>query len=116
MPLTVQQVMDRARVPLNDKKKGIPADGVRYPDADLLTYSIDCVLILFERRPDLFFGTFDTFDPSALAVGDPWPTDATLIPACADYITARAMFRDAEDAVKGKATTFYNLFEKGANG
>jgi hypothetical protein len=103
MSRTFQQACDRARIPLND------ADKTRYPDADLLAYGNDAILILRQKRPDLFFGSW-TIPPAGYAIGDNLPVDDTYFPAVCDYMTGRAEFRDDEDAMQQRAAAFLQLF------
>lgn len=107
MPVTMQQVIDRARVPLNDDDK------VRYSDADGLVYANDAIKMLQNERPDLFFGQFEAL-PSDKLIGEDLPLADTYIPAVVDYVSARWEFRDDEAIVEGKATTFFGLFKASA--
>ncbi len=109
MSYTMQQLINKARIPLND------ADKARYPDADLLEYGNDAILILRKKRPDLFFGSFTAL-PEALAAGATFPLDSEYYPVVADYVTARAETRDADQVVEGRAGAFYKLFVSEAVG
>ena len=103
MPTTVQEIINKARVPLNDDSK------LRWPDAELLNYYNDALKVLRVRRPDLFFGTYST-PVDDQSVGDAVPIEGQYHPALCDYVTARAMFKDSEEAAQGAATSFYTLF------
>lgn len=103
MARTFQQVCDRARIPLND------ADKTRYPDVDLLSYANDAVLLLRQKRPDLFFGSW-TVPAGEYVVSDPIPVSDLYFPAICDYVTGRAEFRDDEDAMQARAAAFLQLF------
>lgn len=103
MARTFQQACDRARLPLND------ADKIRYPDADLLGYANDAVLLVRKRRPDLFFGAW-TIPPNPYLLSDNIPLDDTYFPAICDYITGRAEFRDDESAMQERAAVFIQMF------
>ena len=103
MARTFQQACDRARIPLNDSAKD------RYPDADLLAYANDAILLLRQKRPDLFFGGW-TIPPTEYGLGDALPVDDTFFPAVCDYMTGRAEFRDDEDAMQQRAQSFMQLF------
>lgn len=105
MAFTMQQVLDRARTPLNDASKR------RYPDAALLEYANDAVRILRLRRPDLFFGQFSAL-PSDKALGENLPLDDDFVPAVCDYVRARAEMRDDEAALQSKAAAFFTLFDR----
>lgn len=104
MAFTLQQVLDRARKPLNDSSK------VRYPDADLLEYANDAVRELRRRRPDLFFGQYAAL-PGELTSGQNLPVDDEFVSPVCDYIRARAEFKDDEASMREKAATFFKLFE-----
>lgn len=103
---TMQQVVDEARRPLNDDSK------VAWEDAELLAYANRAISMLKGRRPDLFFGTFTAL-PGTLASAATFPLEDQFLPAVQDYITARAQFKDSEEAVKGAASAFYQLFDAG---
>jgi hypothetical protein len=104
MAYTMQAVLDRARVPLND------ADKVRYPDADGLVYANDAVKVLKRERPDLFFGQFEAL-PGDKTLGQDLPVADEYVVAVTDYVTARWEFRDDEAAVQAKASAFFGLFK-----
>jgi hypothetical protein len=103
MARTFQNALDRARIPLND------ADKVRYPDVQLLSYANDAILILRQKRPDLFFGSW-TMAPTEYILSDNLPVDDRYFPAVADYVTARAETRDDEDAMQARSAAFMSLF------
>lgn len=104
MAYTMQQVADKARIPLNDASK------VRYPDTDMLGYANDAILLLRSNRPDLFFGSFLT-PPGAKVLGDNIPVDDTLFPALCDYVTARAATKDSDNELEKRAVMFFALFK-----
>lgn len=99
----VQALLDRARISLNDDAK------TRWPDSDLLLHYNAGINILKMKRPDLFFGQFLTL-PSEQSAASTFPLEDMFQPALQDYIAARAMFKDAEEAAQGAATSFYSLF------
>jgi len=101
---TIQQVVDRARGPLND------AAGTRYSDTDLLRYVNDCVMQLRRRRPDLFFGRYSAL-PGDKVISDALPIADEYMPAVVDYVIARAETRDDEQALQARAALFFQLFE-----
>lgn len=88
--MTAQEVIDLARVPLNDADKG------RYVDTDLLRFLNAGLRTLKKNRPDLFIGTLGT-PFVALALADTLPTPDHVDQAIADALTARAMTVDTED-------------------
>ena len=87
---TAQEVIDLARVPLND------ADKDRYLDTDLLRFLNAGLRTLKKNRPDLFIGSLGT-PYVALALGDALPTPDHVDQGIADALTARAMTVDTED-------------------
>lgn len=103
MARTFQNAIDRARIPLNDDDKD------RYTDVQLLSYANDAILILRQKRPDLFFGAW-TPSPTEYILSDNLPVDDRYFPAVADYVTARAETRDDEDAMQARAASFMTLF------
>lgn len=108
MAFTFQNLVDRARVPLND------ADKVRYPDSELLNYAVDAYLLLKRYRPDLFLSNWTLTDWSTLALGTTFPVAPDeYLPVIADYVTARAEFKDDENVLAERAQAFYALFTAG---
>jgi hypothetical protein len=111
MALTMQNIVDGARLPLNDSD---PSDANRrWPDPELLKYARDGVLLLRDKRPDLFFEGLEA-EFSALALGSTFPLPEDYAPSVQDYATARAHFKDEEAAVEGAASSFFSLFKVGA--
>lgn len=109
MAFTFQELADRARIPLNDDEKD------RYLDAQLLTFGQDAYLLLRRYRPDIFlsgWGDFPAFGALTLAADFP-SVDDMYLPVIADYIAARAEFRDDEAVVAERAQAFYALFAAG---
>lgn len=109
MAFTFQQIVDRARAPLNDSDKD------RYTDAALLVYAQDAYLLLRRYRPDLLLSNWSSpTDFSTLNLGSDFPyADDTFLPAVADYVTARAEMIDDEHVLKERAQLFYSLFTTG---
>lgn len=103
MAKTMQQLCDKARIPLND------ADKARHSDPELLGFANDGIQILRSKRPDLFFGTFTTALTDK-ALGDSFPLDETVFPAVCDYVTARAESKNDESVLEQRATLFFSLF------
>jgi hypothetical protein len=103
---TMQQLVDEARRPINDDDK------IAWADDELLAYANRAISMLKSRRPDLFFGSFTAL-PGVLALSGTFPLEDQFLPAVVDYVTARAQFKDSEEAVKGAASAFYQLFDAG---
>lgn len=103
---TMQDLVDLARLPLNDEKvDGVPAG---WGDTELLGYAHAALRILLAKRPDLFIGQFAS-PPVAPAIGAAFPLDDRVYTAVADYVTAKAMYKNDELAVAGKASSFMQL-------
>jgi len=106
MSYTMQKVVDKARIPIND------VDKVRKTDADMLSYAIDALYMLQQRRPDLMFGLYLTLpDFTALALTSPFPLDNAYATAVADYVTARTETENDESVVEQRANLFFGLFK-----
>jgi hypothetical protein len=108
MSFTVQQAIDRGRIPLNDVDKD------RYTDVDLLVYAQDAYLLAFRHRPDLFIGRFSLLtSATSLALGSTFPMDDQYLPFVADYITGRAEMLDDEFVNSGRAQSGIASFLSG---
>lgn len=102
---TFQQIVDRARVPLNDAAK------TRYPDADLMEGANRAMSVLRAKRPDLFFGVGASWDTvTTYVLADNFPIEDIYRTAVEDFITSWAELRDDEDAMQQRASTFFQLF------
>src|ERR1051326_5184161 len=111
MSFTFQQLADRARIPLKD------SDKTRYPDSELLGYGVDAYLLLKRYRPDLFLSNWTLTDWSTLALGTAFPVAPDeYLPIIADYVSARAEFKDDEHVVAERAQAFFQLFHSGVRG
>jgi len=107
MPLTLQDIVDRARDPLNDDD-AIDANR-RWPDATLLRHAKSALQTLRMKRPDLFFGTIATFSAESLALGSTYPLPEEYAPPVIDWVTARANTKDDESVSSGAAAAFFSL-------
>lgn len=103
MAFTVQQVINRARVPLNDAAK------TRYTDAEMAVYANDAYYMLRRYRSDLFLSKWKTL-PDTLELTDEFPSvDIMYLPSIADYVTARAEFKDDEAVIAQRAQAMLSL-------
>ena len=109
MSFAVQQILDLARVPLNDASK------TRYTDTQLLGYYNSALSRLFEVRPDLLIGTGWSSPPFAQVT--PITLGAATLPVpdrfsqpLADYIGGRAEMKDEDAASSGRAVALMQLF------
>lgn len=102
---TMQDVIDLARIPLNDSAK------VRYLDADLLKSANAAISAAYKVRPDLRYGSFGT-EFSALAVGGTFPLPYQFEQVVADYMTARAEMKNDDSVNSGRAVLLMQTFEK----
>lgn len=103
---TMQQLIDRARFPLNDDDK------VRYPDTELLVHANLALGVIKRRRPDLFYGSYGT--PLVdLALGATYPLSPEYEQPMVDYLTGRAMTKNTEAADENVAVAFLGLFDTG---
>ena len=106
MAYTVQQVVDQARIPLNDEDKD------RYTDDVLLTYFNDAVLMCRRKRPDLFLSQWSDL-PEKLVLADAFPINTMYVPYFADYIAGRAETIDDEHIQNSRAGAFIQSFMMG---
>lgn len=103
MAFTLQSAMDLARIPLND------ADKVRYPDAQLLTWTNHALVTLASRRPDLFIGQYNALPTGEALASVAFPIPAAYLSVIANYVTAMAEMVDDENANSGRAAAFLQL-------
>lgn len=103
MSFTYQDVVDLARVPLNDEDKA------RYSDGTLMMYTNSAILSLCQRRPDLFIGQFGNLPTGQADLTDIFPLPAAYTVTLSDYVTARAEMIDDEHANTGRAAAFMQL-------
>lgn len=101
----MQEVVDRARIPLNDATK------VRYADLTLLAYLNAGILRAYASRPDLKFGGYATAYAD-LALGGTFPLPARYLQTLADYTVFRAETGDDEHVVSARAAMFLANFDK----
>jgi hypothetical protein len=103
---TCQNVVDSARVPLNDAAK------TRYTDPQLLGYLNDGLAEAYSLRPDLRFGKYST-NIELLALSDTFPLSGAHAVALSHYIVFRAENRDDEHVNANRETKSFKLFERG---
>lgn len=102
---TMQDVVDLARIDLND------ADKVRWADTDLLRHANAALALARGLRPDLHLGGFAT--PAAdRALGDVFPLPLLYQRAAADYIIGRASAVDNDLGDDARAPAYLAQFEK----
>lgn len=105
-PLSYQDIVDLARLPLND------GDKTRYPDAMLLAFACHGLLQVLKRRPDVFIGQFGALQEveANAMLADTFPLPPEYAQLVADYATARAEMVDDEHSNSGRANSFLQLF------
>lgn len=112
----MQDVVARARIPINDAKDSNGSDAAcRFLDATLLAFANDGVLLLRQKRPDLFFGQFEAL-PAAGLLTDFVPIADEYFTALCDYVVARAETPDDEFVDEARALAFFKLFGEQISG
>lgn len=104
---TCQQILDRARVPLND------ADKTRYPDAELLSYLCDGIAEAYALRPDLRFGNYLSAPVTLFQFTDTFPLASQHEVALQHYIVFRGESKDDENVNENREQKSYQLFCSG---
>jgi hypothetical protein len=102
---TCQNIIDRARVPLND------ADKTRYPDAEMLSYLCDGIAEAYAKRPDLRFGNFKTPAVTLFGLADTFPLSAQHEIALQNYLVYRAENKDDENVNANREVKSYQMFD-----
>ena len=105
MAYTMQQLVDRARIPLNDSAKD------RYTDATLLGYAIDGLERAVAKRPDLLIDNWGAAY-NAYVLATTFPLSNRYFQILADYVTARAQLVDDEKVDEGRFAVFMAGFEQ----
>jgi hypothetical protein len=101
---TFQQIIDSARVDLQDAEK------VRYTDAELIEYANDGVREAFRIRPDFRIGSFTAALP-VYGLSDDVPMPETYAMLLKHYVVFRSEARDDEYNNDGRAALFMARFE-----
>lgn len=108
---TLQDVMDLARIPLNDAKDAGGSDATcRTSDATLLKFVLHGLLHAFRTRSELFVGSYTNPPLLAWTAGQTFPLGDEYIEPLSDYVTARVESIDDEFVSNSRAAAFYNLF------
>lgn len=101
---TMQDVLDRARIPLNDDDK------IRYLDEPGLAFANTAIARAYQLRPDLAFGSYGTaFEP--ITAEQPFPLPYQYLQAVADYVSGRWQTIDIEANAAERAVAFMAGFE-----
>ncbi len=104
---TCQNVIDRARVPLND------ADKTRYSDPELLSYLCDGIAEAYSLRPDLRYGSYTTPPVTLFQLTDTFPLSAQHEVALQHYLVYRAENKDDENVNANREEKSYQRFARG---
>src|SRR3990172_618823 len=108
MSFTMQDLVDKAKKQFNEIEKDRFSDGVATLFNDLLGYANDAILLLRNKRPDLFIGSFAAL-PEKLSIGATFPLPAEYVIPVVDYVVARAELHDDEHVLSERATVFFQL-------
>ena len=104
MAFVMSEVVDKARFILND------ADKARFTDTELLGFANDAILLLRNKRPDIFYGQFLTLSTTEkLALGATFPLPNEYVPVMADYITAMSESRNDEAVLTQRTELFLKM-------
>lgn len=107
---TLQNLIDSARISLNDDTKD------RWSDSDMLSYAQDGLAAIFNLRPDLFIGQFSSFDVYGLTLASDFPIPAPdgnrFCVDLKDYMIFAAHQKDSEWSDDGKSMNAFTFFAK----
>ena len=106
MATTLQQVLNLARLDLNDDDK------VRWPDAKLLPFLNNIILDSTRLRKDLWLGRFLSLPEGDLLLTDDFPLPYSFVRSAADYVIARANLMNTEDGKMPVASAYLGLSAK----
>jgi hypothetical protein len=102
--LTAQQLLDLARVPLNDE------DRERYPDPVGLQHLNQAMMMLRRKRPDLFLGQMRAHVAN-YALASEVPVHPMYAQCLIDYVSARWQTVDDDGSVEPRIAAFMQLCE-----
>lgn len=105
MSVTVQSVMDLARLDLND------ADKTRHLDAQVLQFANDGMAKALALRPDLNWGNYGSAFAD-LTTASAFPLPLEYRPAIANYIVMRCETSDDPFAIEQRAIQALTLYLK----
>jgi len=105
--MTLQQVLDLARLDLNDDDK------VRYPDAKLLPFLNNIIQESTVLRKDLWLDRWNLFPIPLYALADTFPLPSNYMRSAADYVIARAHLMNTEDGKVPLASAYLGLSAQG---
>lgn len=105
MTVTVQSVLDLARLDLNDVAK------VRNPDANMIQFANDGIAKVLVMRPDLNWGNYSTAYAD-LTTASSFPLPLEYRPGIANYIVMRCETADDAFANEQRAIQGLTLFLK----
>lgn len=103
---TVQELIDSARVVLNDE------DAVRYTNPQMVEYANDALRELKILRPDWFLGQY-TAAPVTYGQNDTMPIPDQYTVYVKDYLVFKANMRDEEQTSEARAAAFLSRFRSG---
>lgn len=104
----MQQLCDRARIPLQDDAK------TRYGDSVLLGYGMDGLRLIENARPDARFGTLSA-PLVELVLANNFPLDDFWFQRVADYTSARARCRSSEEVRSAQTQLLLGFASQGVN-
>ena len=100
---TVQQVIDSARITLNDTD-AVP----RFSNTNMIGFVVDAVNGAKQGRPDLFLGSYGA-DYETFVLTDILPISSQYFRPIVDYVIARCEMTDDEYASGGRAELMAKL-------
>lgn len=108
---TLQDIIDDARVLLNDKNDEAMGFIPRYTESQLLRYAKQAIMEARRIRPDLFIENLsDTFTDLTLTSAFPMPEEYEIV--VVDFVVGRAEFRDDEFTNDGRAAALMQRFKQ----
>lgn len=102
---TMQDVIDLARIDLNDSEK------VGWTDPELLGHANAAIRDAYQIRPDLRLGNYTT-PVTDKVIGDAFPLPDEYKRLVADYIIGRASAVDADHVESGRVPMYLKAFRE----
>ena len=108
MAKTIQEILDEARVLIQDTVEG----SYRHPDEELVDYLNNGISEIRRIRPDYFINSFDAALPqfTTADLASDYPLDEQTNTAIVYFVAGNASLQDDENVLDGRASGLLSIF------